>query len=253
MRKILLIGIGPGDPDFLTIQAIDALNRVDVFFVPDKGAEKAALRSLRTTICERFVERTDYQIATIDVPQRAASGSYLDNVDAWHAELADRYRRQFEACLGDGQVGGLLVWGDPALYDSMLRILERVRAQGVELDFEVFPGISSVQVLAARHKITLNEIGEPVLLTTGRRLAEGFPEDAGSVVVMLDGTQTYGRLVDQNLEIFWGAYLGTPDDILISGQLTAVKDEINMVRNAARQRHGWIMDIYLLRRSAQPQ
>ena len=47
MRKILLIGIGAGNPDYLTIQAVDALNRVDVFFVPDKGAEKAALRRLR--------------------------------------------------------------------------------------------------------------------------------------------------------------------------------------------------------------
>jgi precorrin-2 methylase len=91
MRKILVIGIGAGDPDYLTVQAIKALNRVDVFFVPDKGAEKAALRHLRTTICERHVERTNYQMVAIDVPQRAASGDFRDNVDAWHAELADRY------------------------------------------------------------------------------------------------------------------------------------------------------------------
>jgi precorrin-6A synthase len=128
-----------------------------------------------------------------------------------------------------------------------------VRAQGLALDYEVIPGISSVQVLAARHRIALNQIGEPVLLTTGRRLAEGFPDDAGSVVVMLDGTQTYGRLTDSDLEIFWGAYLGTPDEILISGKLAAVKDEIDAVRKAARERHGWIMDIYLLRRSERPQ
>ncbi|HEY0327996.1 MAG TPA: precorrin-6A synthase (deacetylating) [Rhodopseudomonas sp.] len=249
MRKILVIGIGAGDPDYLTLQAIKAMNRVDVFFVPDKGTEKAALKHLRTTICERFVERADVKMVGIEVPQRAATGCYQDNVDHWHAELADRYGHQFESCLADGEVGGLLVWGDPALYDSTLRIIERLRAKGLALDYEVIPGISSVQVLAAKHRIALNRIGEPVLLTTGRKLAEGFPADAGSVVVMLDGTQTFAQLTEQNLEIFWGAYLGTPDEILISGPLAAVKDKIATARSEARARHGWIMDIYLLRRS----
>ena len=61
MRKILLIGIGAGNPDYLTIQAVDALNRVDVFFVPDKGAEKAALRRLREEICQRFIRERPIQ------------------------------------------------------------------------------------------------------------------------------------------------------------------------------------------------
>ncbi|ABD87453.1 precorrin-6A synthase (deacetylating) [Rhodopseudomonas palustris] len=248
MRTILVIGIGAGDPDYLTLQAIKALNRVDVFFVPDKGAEKAALKHLRTTICERFVERQELRMVAIEVPQRASSGCYQHNVDHWHAELADRYGHQFEQHLAEGEVGGLLVWGDPALYDSTLRIIERLRAKGLALDYEVIPGISSVQVLAAKHRITLNQIGEPVLLTTGRKLAKGFPSDAGSVVVMLDGTQTFAQLSDPHLEIFWGAYLGTPDEILIAGHLAAVKDEIVTVRQEARERHGWIMDIYLLRR-----
>jgi len=250
MRTILVIGIGAGDPDYLTQQAIKALNRVDVFFVPDKGAEKAALKQLRTTILQRFVDRNDVDMVAIEVPQRAASGCYQDNVDHWHAELADRYGRAFERHLADGQIGGLLVWGDPALYDSTLRIIERLRAKGVALDYEVIPGISSVQVLAAKHRIALNQIGEPVLLTTGRKLADGFPSEAGSVVVMLDGTQAFAQLTAPDLEIFWGAYLGTADEVLISGRLAEVKDEIAAVRAAARARHGWIMDIYLLRRSA---
>ena len=43
MRKIFVIGIGVGDPDHMTVQAIKALNQASVFFIPDKGAEKAAL------------------------------------------------------------------------------------------------------------------------------------------------------------------------------------------------------------------
>jgi len=113
----------------------------------------------------------------------------------------------------------------------------------------VIPGISSVQVLAAKHRIALNQIGESVLLTTGRKLADGFPAEFGSVVVLLDGAQAFARLAEPDLDIFWGAYLGTESEILISGKLADVKDEIEVARARARRQHGWIMDTYLLRRS----
>jgi precorrin-6A synthase len=250
MRRIFVIGIGVGDPDHMTMQAIKALNQVDVFFIPDKGTEKAALRDLRTTICRRFIEGVDYRTIDVNIPARTTAGDYLDGVDDWHGRLADVYGGLFVRELGESDVGGLLVWGDPAIYDSTLRIIERLRANGLALEFEVIPGISSVQVLAAKHRIALNQIGESVLLTTGRKLADGFPKDAGSVVVLLDGAQTFATLTEPDLEIFWGAYLGTEHEILRSGQLAEVKDEIEAVRKRARDRHGWIMDTYLLRKSA---
>jgi precorrin-6A synthase len=250
MRRIFVIGIGVGDPDHMTMQAIKALNQVDVFFIPDKGNEKAALRDLRTTICQRFIESADYRTVDVAIPERATAGDYLDGVDDWHGRLADIYGGLFARELGESDVGGLLVWGDPAIYDSTLRIIERLRAKGLALEFEVIPGISAVQVLAAKHRIALNQIGESVLMTTGRKLAAGFPKDAGSVVVLLDGAQTFAALTEQDLEIFWGAYLGTEHEILRSGRLAEVKDEIEAVRKRARDRHGWIMDTYLLRKSA---
>ena len=236
MRKLYVIGIGVGDPDHMTMQAIKALNQVDVFFIPDKGTEKSALRDLRIAICERFIEGRDYRSIGVDVPQRASAGDYLANVDEWHGRLAGIYGDLFERELGEDDVGAILVWGDPAVYDSTLRIIERVRAGGLALDFEVIPGISSVQVLAAKHRIALNRIGESVLLTTGRKLAEGFPEELGSVVVLLDGTQAFAALADQNLEIFWGAYLGTDHEILRSGKLAEVKDEIIAVRQTGARK-----------------
>jgi precorrin-6A synthase len=250
MRRIFVIGIGVGDPDHMTMQAIKALNQVDVFFIPDKGAEKAALRELRTTICQRFIEGADYRTVDVAIPARATAGDYLDGVEAWHGRLADIYGGLFERELAENEVGALLVWGDPAVYDSTLRVIERLRAKGLALEFKVIPGISSVQVLAAKHRIALNQVGESVLLTTGRKLAGGFPVEAGSVVVLLDGAQTFATLAEPDLEIFWGAYLGTEHEILRSGKLAEVKDEIEAVRKRARDRHGWIMDTYLLRKSA---
>ena len=48
--------------------------------------------------------------------------------------------------LGPDDVGAFLAWGDPSLYDSTLRILDRV-AQHVDIDYDVVPGITAIQAL----------------------------------------------------------------------------------------------------------
>lgn len=251
MKKILVIGVGPGDPDQITVAAIKAMNRVDVFFVPDKGTEKTELAALRKRLCERFIERRDYRIVELCDPVRDGSiASYTERVAAWHEQRAARWEELLVTELDDGQTGAFLVWGDPSLYDSTLRILARVAERGaVAFEHEVIAGISSVQALAARHRICLHEVGEPILITTGRRLArdKSLPAEGG-VVVMLDGESAWKTLDDPALDIFWGAYLGTEHELLVAGPLSERADEIERVRARARAEHGWIMDTYLLRR-----
>ncbi|VVO31904.1 hypothetical protein PS712_05082 [Pseudomonas fluorescens] len=248
MKKILVIGIGAGNPDYITMQAVKALNRVDVFFLMDKGQSKDKLIDLRREICERYISDHDYRFVEAQSPERERGDvDYTSSVD----ELNLAKQRTFELLINeqmtDGQCGGFLVWGDPALYDSTVRILQAMLATGAcAFEFEVIPGITSVQALAAQHKVPLNQIGRSVEITTGRRLAAGQVSDADSLVVMLDAQDAYRQVADQDTEIYWGAYLGTPDEILISGKLKDVADEIERVRKAARLANGWIMDTYLL-------
>ncbi|MCJ2012598.1 precorrin-6A synthase (deacetylating) [Methylobacterium sp. J-076] len=246
-KRIRVVGIGTGDPDHLTLQAVRALSDVDAVFVLDKRAETADLVEIRRRICQAHIARP-YRLVTVDDPPRERNpADYAATVEAWHAARADRLETAFGA-LADGEVGALLVWGDPALYDSTLRILERIAARGrLSLACEVVPGLSSVQVLCARHAVPLNAIGGTVAITTGRRLAAGWPEGAESVVVMLDGDPSFAGL-DPDLTIHWGAYLGGADEILVAGRLGSVGDDIRRLRAQARARHGWIMDIYLLSR-----
>ena len=250
MRRIRIIGIGAGNPQHVTIQAIKALNTVDVVFVPDKGAEKSTLRELREEICRRYIEHANWRSVPLTVPKRAEAGNdYRGSVDDWHAALAESYERLFREELGENQTGALLVWGDSSLYDSTLRIIEAVRARGLIFDYDVIPGITSVQALAAAHRLVLNRIGEPVTITTGRKLAEtGFRDEAGSTVVMLDGEQAFAKIDPAGVDIWWGAYLGAPQEILTSGPLAEASDEILRTREAARAQNGWIMDTYLLRK-----
>jgi precorrin-6A synthase len=250
MRTLLIIGIGPGDADYVTMQAVKALNRVDVFFVVDKGQEKDDLVQLRREICDRYIEGRAYRVVEIPDPERERRpADYQATVRAWRQQRADRYEQALRDQLGEDQCGAFLVWGDPALYDSTIQIVEEIVGRGnVALEYEVIPGISAVQALVAKHKITLNRVGEAIQITTGRRLAQGLPDGAENVVVMLDAGCTFKQVAEPGLEIYWGAYVGADDEILRSGEVLDVMDEIEQVRGAARQRKGWIMDTYLLRR-----
>lgn len=250
MKQLLIIGIGAGDPEYLTVQAINAMNRADVFFLMDKGASKDKLIQLRRDILQRYVSRSDYRIVEADSPERVREGDYAGQVRDLNQAKQQVFERLIAAELQDGQCGAFLVWGDPSLYDSTLRILDAIQREGhVSFDYQVIPGITSVQALAARHKVPLNAIGQSVQITTGRRLAEGFPDNAESVVVMLDAEDAYRQLDDPQLEIYWGAYVGTADEILRSGRLAEVAEDIQRTRRQAREANGWIMDTYLLRRA----
>ncbi|MCU1731998.1 MULTISPECIES: precorrin-6A synthase (deacetylating) [unclassified Pseudomonas] len=244
MKHLLLIGIGPGNPRQITLEAIDALNRADVFFVLDKHQSNDDMLHLRKQMLEQCVTRP-YRLVQVEDPRRdGEAADYVGAVRDWHQQRAALYGRLLTDELRDGECGAFLLWGEPGLYDSTLRILELV--EGAAFSFEVIPGISSVQALAARHRVPLNRVGEPLQILPGRRLAEVPQID--NVVVMLDGKCAFAELDDPDLHIYWGAYLGSADEILISGPLLAVKAQILAAREQARARKGWIMDTYLLRR-----
>jgi precorrin-6A synthase len=240
VKRLLIIGIGAGDPDHLTIQGAKAIAAADVFFLIDKGEEKDELVRLRRRLIEEH-GRPPYRIVEGRDPERdRTAAAYAEAVENWRARRAELYRRMIEDELPDGQTGAFLVWGDPGVYDSTLSILGRL-----PYDYEVIPGISAISALTARHRTTLTRVGSPVHITTGRRLAEQGPT-ADDILVMLDSRCAFAELTDYH--IYWGAYLGTPDEILIEGPVAEVADRIREVRSEVRARKGWIMDTYLLRR-----
>src|SRR4051812_27287106 len=209
----------------------------------DKGSQKDDLVALRRLICQRFIREPGYRFVELPDPPRATDGNYRQAVADWHAARALVWAEAIESEVAPDGVGAFLAWGDPSLYDSTLRILDTVAAH-VDIDYDVIPGITAIQALTARHRIPLNEIGEPVLITTGRQLrGNGL---SGSAVVMLDGDCSFQQCLPST-RIWWGAYLGTPDELLVSGTVGEVGATIAELRADARARHGWIMDTYLLR------
>jgi precorrin-6A synthase len=243
---LFLIGIGTGNPDHLTLQAIKALNGADLILIPRKGADKADLAELRREICAGVIANPNTRFAEFDLPKRdAANPDYREGVEQWHDAIAQVWADTI-AKHPKAQRVALLVWGDPSLYDSTLRIAGRLTPAP---QITVIPGITAMQALTAAHAIPVNEIGAPFVVTTGRKLRDdGWPEGINTLVIMLDGENSFAQIDPTGVKIWWAAYVGMPNQITLAGPLGEIGPQIIETRSAARQAHGWIMDIYLLRR-----
>ncbi|MFC8047003.1 precorrin-6A synthase (deacetylating), partial [Nocardia sp. NPDC057353] len=238
MRTLHVIGIGAGHPDQVTLQAVAAIGQVDTFFVIGKGEDKRELLALRATILDRHAKPGHRVVEVQDPPRDRDPGDYRGAVEDWHRRRAALLAAEFAAVDG---VGGILVWGDPSLYDSTLRLVETIRA-GQDFEYTVIPGVTSPQALAAAHRTVLHGIGEPVHITTGRRLrAEGLGNDP--TLVMLDGDCAWSTLPPDGVHIWWGAYLGMPDEELIEGPLIDVGPRIAAPRAELRPAQGGVMDV----------
>lgn len=238
-----LIGIGTGNPEHVTLEARSALGQAALVMVPRKGADKADLAELRHQILRHL--DCPAPVVEFDMPVRDETLPYGERVDRWHDAIAEIWADVIARDVPQGPVA-LLVWGDPGLYDSTLRIAARLTPAP---RLRVVPGITALQALTSAHAIPFNTINGAVVVTTGRRLRDhGWPEGAETVVVMLDGLCSFQHLPPEGLQIWWGGFLGMEEQVLVSGPLSEVCAKIIETRAAARARHGWIMDTYLLRR-----
>lgn len=242
-RRIRVIGIGAGHPDQVTVEAIEALRSVDFFVTADKGGDDPLLAA-RQALLTRHLDVIPPVVAVRDPERDRHPSDYDRAVVDWHDARAEAYEQVLLERPGDA---GFLVWGDPAFYDSTIRIVEKVLARGnVAAEWDVVPGISSLQMLAARHRIVLHEVGQPILVTTGRRLREAVDAGADNILVMLNARLDLEGLDDW--QIWWGANLGTADEALVAGRVNDVLPAILAARDEAKHRAGWVMDAYLLRK-----
>ncbi|MFY0407095.1 precorrin-6A synthase (deacetylating) [Solicola sp. PLA-1-18] len=261
-RRVRVVGIGAGHPDQVTIEAVSALDEVDVFVVADKrrgdGGATDDLVALREEVLRRHVTHP-HRVTYVEDPKRDRStrvdddpAAYERAVAEWHEARVEAYERVLADDVADGETVGFLVWGDPAFYDSTIRIVGRMAERGhVVPDWDVVPGISALQLLAARHRIVLNDVGAPLTVTTGRQLMAEVDAGREAILVVLNRDFSAAALLDEahgEWDLWWGANLGTPGEALVAGPLAEVADEVVAERDRVKARHGWVMDTYLLRR-----
>jgi precorrin-6A synthase len=263
-RRIRILGIGMG-PQHITPEVAEALRSIDYVVAAAKATATGAedpLLAVRRAVCEQY----GVELVAVPDPERVSTGSAPDSasgstagsaagsaaayrraVSDWHAARVAAYREVIEA--RDG-TAGFLVWGDPSLYDSTIRVVEQLADQlgaAGAVPWDVLPGISAPQLLAARHRIVLHEVGRPVHVTTARLLREDIAAGQANLLVMLGSTPELAGLEDW--WIWYGANLGSPGEQLLCGRIGEVGEAaLRLAREQARAIDGWAMDLYLVRR-----
>ncbi len=149
--RLYSIGVGPGDPELLTVKAQRLLQRVGAicFTQLDDGRESYALSVVRG-----FLEEAKPELVSIIVPSDDTPVSEQTWRDA-AAQIGER--------LSKGQDVAFITEGDPMLYSEFSYLLASVRSAYPDVEIEVIPGVSSVMAAAA-------SAGVP-LATHGQRLA----------------------------------------------------------------------------------
>jgi precorrin-6A synthase len=225
-------------PQHVTPEVAEALRGCDYVVAAEKSTDDALL-AVRRAIAER------HGVTVVAVPDperdRDDPADYRAAVGSWHEARVAAYEQVLRR---RGGTAAFLVWGDPAVYDSTIRVVERL-AQRLAIEYDVLPGISAPQLLAARHRIVLHQVGRPVHLTTARRLRQDIAAGQTNLVVMLGGAVDLDGLDDWS--IWWGANLGTASEELVAGRVGDVVAGLRAARARAAAAAGWVMDVYLLR------
>ncbi|TNM48325.1 precorrin-6A synthase (deacetylating) [Nocardioides albidus] len=234
--EVRVVGFGMG-PQHVTPEAAGALAGCDYALAVSKRDDDPLL-AVRRAVCEAH----GVELVVVPDPERDRSpgldrAGYEGAVADWYAARLAAYR---SVLTERGGVCAFLVWGDPSLYDGTIRIV-----RDLAVPYDVLPGISAPQMLAARHGIVLHDVGQPVHVTTARRLRADVAAGQRNVVVMLTGGVDLEGFEDWT--IWWGANLGGAGERLVSGLVRDVVEDIGAARVAAKAEAGWVMDLFLLR------
>ena len=251
--KVRVLGVGMG-PQHVTPEVAEALRGCDYVVAAEKSDDDGLLAARRA-----IAEAHGVEVVAVPDPERdrdAAStrteADYGKAVRDWHQARVSAYESVLRS---RGGTAAFLVWGDPSLYDSTIRIVEQL-AKCMPLEYDVLPGISAPQLLAARHRIVLHPVGRPVHITTARRLADDIAAGQTNLCVMLTGTLDLTGLGGpsdlRDWSIWWGANLGTASEELVAGTVAQVIGDIETARARAKETAGWVMDVYLLRAPQDP-
>lgn len=249
--RIRILGVGMG-PEHVTPEVAAALRSVDYVLAADKAADDGddGLLALRRAIVDAHADGA-VQVVEVSDPQRDRSAGlteegYQSAVADWHDARAAAYA---DVLRERGGTAAFLVLGDPSLYDSTIRVVQKIEKLGLSVEFDVLPGISAPQLLAARHRIVLHEVGRPVHVTTGRRLRGAVATGQGNIVAMLNPPPHRLDLAGlDDWAVWWGANLGAAGERLVAGRLGDVVGQIADARAQARSEAGWVMDVFLFRK-----
>ncbi|MGP1570328.1 MAG: precorrin-2 C(20)-methyltransferase [Eubacteriales bacterium] len=177
MSKLFGVGVGPGDPELLTLKAVKIIENADIIAIPASGQNV----NVAYEIAKGGVQDLDKKhIEELSMPMIRDEIELKRNHDAAAAKIAK--------WLSDGKDVAFLTLGDPTVYSTYMYIHKRIEKMGFET--QIIPGITSFCAVAARLNDSLTEAGE--MLHVIPASYEGFEEAMelpGTKILMKSGKQ----------------------------------------------------------------
>lgn len=162
--KLYGIGVGPGDPELLTIKARRVLEEVDCLFVPKSDPQK---RSLALSIVSQQVNK-EWQIIEMLLPMIKDR----EKLSQYWQEAAI----QAVQVLAKGSSGAFITLGDPGLYSTFSYFMKHLRLIAPQIEIEIIPGVSAINLVAGRLQQALVEGEESLLIAPAFMVQESLPD-----------------------------------------------------------------------------
>ena len=167
-KELYVVGLGPGDPELITVKGVNAISNADVIFVPYSTGTN---RSLSLNIVEKYAKK-DAKVVTLGFPMaKKVEESALKSIGD-------------EICKEAGDFSVFVTLGDPTLYSTFFRTHKFVSDCFTKI--ELIPGVSSITSCASRIKLPLALGDESILIVPSSRLSllEEVKDKVETIVVM---------------------------------------------------------------------
>jgi len=157
---LYVVGVGPGDPELLTLKAVRILNQVPCVCVP-RGREEGS--SLALSIAEGVVDLKGKEIIEAFFPMKKtksrAEAKDDELEDSWNETIVNIFKR-----LKQGIDVAFITIGDPTIYSTFFYLYDRLLKLAPGMLIEIVPGVSSITAAAARAGLSLGLADEKIAI-----------------------------------------------------------------------------------------
>jgi precorrin-2/cobalt-factor-2 C20-methyltransferase len=167
LLHITVVGLGPGDPELITVKGLRAIEAADLVFVPRSrsGEESVALQ-----IAQPWIVADRQQMVRLTLPMQRDAAQLRAAWQAAADEIATSLAATAEAT-GHAAQGVYLLLGDPLLYGTFTYIRHELRARHPDIAVSFIPGVTSFAAAAARCQVALGTAADRVTILPAGRVA----------------------------------------------------------------------------------
>ena len=214
--KLFCVGCGPGDPELLTIRALNLITEADVIFVPTSKLDKP---SIALSIVAKYIKETT-KIINLVFPMVKDKDALKDYWKKNTLEISQMVRA--------GKKTLYLTVGDPSLYSTWIYIHRELKKNHKDIEIEIIPGITSIFAFAAESKIGLVEGNEHLSIVPAcydLNKVKNTVKASDTIVFLKDG-----RYFDNVIEMLSDSGFGEETQIAIA-QDVSTKENILEIKH----------------------